>query len=141
MNILEQVLTFIGSTVVSGVTWDVLKTSGTNIIRNFKQKFLSKAIFTSEEQAEKFLEKISSTPSNSIEESKENIKEVYQETTGNDKVNFFEEFFEWVKDNKEEFAKLSSNSIQISSINIRSQSNRGSGNIINTGIWNGNLGR
>ena len=141
MNVLEQVLTFIGSSVVSGVTWDVLKTAGTNIIRNFKQKFLRKDIFTSEEQAEKFLEKISSMPSNNIEESKENIKKVYQETTGNDKVNFFEEFFEWIKVNKEEFAKLSSNSIQISSINVKSQTNTGSGNIINTGIWNGNLGR
>ena len=69
------------------------------------------------------------------------MEKIYQETTGNDKVKIFGEFVEWVKDNQEEFAKLSSNSIQISSVNIKSQSNIGSGNIINTGIWNGNLGR
>lgn len=141
MNVLEQVLTFIGSSVVSGVTWDVLRMSGTSIIRSFKQKFLSKDFFTNEEQAEKYLETISSISSDSIEESEEKMEKVYQEMTGNDKVKIFGEFVEWVKDNQEEFAKLSSNSIQISSINIKSQSNRGSGNIINTGIWNGNLGR
>lgn len=141
MNVLEQVLTFIGSSVVSGVTWDVLRMSGTSIIRSFKQKFLSKGFFTSEEQAEKYLETVSSISSDNIEESEEKMEKVYQETTGNDKVKIFGEFVEWVKDNQEEFAKLFSNSIQISSINIKSQSNTGSGNIINTGIWNGNLGR
>ena len=32
MNVLEQVLTFIGSSVVSGVTWDVLRMSGTSVV-------------------------------------------------------------------------------------------------------------
>ena len=141
MNVLEQVLTFVGLSVVSGITWDGLKTSGAIIIKSFKQKFLSKDFFTSEELAEKYLETISSMPSNSIEESEEQMEKIYQETTENDKVKIFGEFVEWVKDNQEEFAKLSSNSIRISSVNIKSQSNTGSGNIINTGIWNGNLGR
>lgn len=141
MTILEQSLVFIGSSIASGITWDVLKTSGSNIIKNFKEKFLKKNVFENEGQCDEFLERISSNPSNSIKKPFNDVQTIFEDITDNETVNFSEEFQLWLKENEEKLKDLVSNPMQMASVHIGSQTNLGSGNIINTGIWNGNIGR
>lgn len=141
MTILEQALILVGSSVTSGLTWDVIKTSGTTIIKKFKDKFLNKNIFKNEDQCNEFLEKISTNSSISVKKPLKDVQTIYEDITDNDTVNFSEEFVVFLKEIEEELKNIFSNSSQEASISIGSQSNMGSGNIINTGIWNGNIGR
>ncbi len=97
MNIIEQVLTIISSSTVSGITWDILKISGDSIIRSFKQKFLKSNIFKSEKQTEEYLERVLNMSSSSIEETEEITNKIFQKITGNNKEKIFLEFLEWAK--------------------------------------------
>lgn len=42
MSILGSILFFAGSSTASGITWDILKTSGKKLINSFRKRFAEK---------------------------------------------------------------------------------------------------
>lgn len=141
MTILESTLNFVGASIASGITWDLLKTLGTEILRKFKLRFVSEKYFKDENQCEAFLEYITNKETLSDKKPLRDVQNVYVDITENETIKFDLEFELWLKENKEDFEKLILKSSQTASVNIGSQTNTGSGHIINTGIWNGNIGR
>ncbi len=141
MTILEATLNFVGASVASGITWDLLKILGTEILSSFKLKFISEKYFKDENQCNIFFENITNKETFSEKKPLRDVQNVYVDITENETIKFDQEFELWLREYKECFEKLILKSSQNASVNIGSQTNTGSGNIINTGIWNGNLGR
>lgn len=143
MTILEQSLAFIGTSIAGGITWDLLKSSGSTIIESFKSKFKNSNNFTNDEQCIDFLERIVSRLSNSSKNPLRDIQITYEDITDN--VNnaeiFTKDFKDWLIDHESDFKNLVTRNSQSAFLNISNQSNIGSGTIINTGIFNGNMWR
>ncbi|AMJ41008.1 hypothetical protein [Anaerotignum propionicum] len=141
MTILESTLNFVGASIASGITWDLLKTLGTEILSKFKLKFISEKYFKDENQCDAFLEIITNKDTFNDKKPLRDVQNVYVDITENETIKFVQEYELWLKENKEDFEKLILKFSQTASVNIGNQTNTGSGNIINTGIWNGNIGR
>lgn len=136
MTILESILSFTGMSIASGVSWDVLKMSGKNIISGFKKLFLKNDSFSEEKQCEEFLRLITINKPNSKKNPYNDIKSIYEDIVDKPKENFIDIFKQWITENKEDFSKMNNYNNQYASIKIEYQENKGSGTIINAGIIN-----
>lgn len=137
MTILETVLSFVGASLASGITWDLLKYSGEKIITNFKSDFLKEGIFDKDSDCEEFIEEIAKKQSISKKRPFNDIGSVYNEITDKSEEEFVKHFEKWIKQNYKLFEELvQQKSTQNVSVKIEHQENSGNGTIINAGIIN-----
>lgn len=57
-TIIIATLKFLGQSVASGLTWDIMKKTGNKFVALFKNHFVEKKYFKSEKQAEQFLQDV-----------------------------------------------------------------------------------
>lgn len=137
MTILQAVLGFMGSSITSGITWDIIKTSGEKIINKFVNNFIKSGSFKNEDESKSFLKMIADNNAISKKKPFNDVKSIYEEITEKDSTEFIELFEKWIKDNFNEFEKLQQDGYKQSvSVKIEYQENNGSGKIINAGIIN-----
>lgn len=136
-TILQEILSFIGTSIAGGITWDVLKKSGADLISLFKSLFTNRGFFKNEKDAEKFLNKIADNePYN--ENPLEDAYSIYRKCSGKEITEEFKEDFDlWIKENAENFKNISSKSHTIvNGIYIGKQEAKDSAHIINIGQLN-----
>jgi hypothetical protein len=105
-TILFAVLASIGSSVASGMTWDMIKATGQAVINYFAETFTKNKHFTDEQQAKDFLEDIATSAYNGTENPYEEAWRIYNKITGKlaDKA-FQHEFEEWIISEKDALFK------------------------------------
>lgn len=135
-NILEAVLNFTGGTIVSGLTWDLMKGQGNNLVQLFKNIFTKKSFFETEEECERFFKEIIIKTPNSKKTPLRDVKNIYEDIVEIDNDDFIVFFEEWIKRNLDDFIKIAKSDDNRVKVNINSQTNSGSGQIINAGIIN-----
>ena len=110
-TILCAIASCVQDSAISGITWDILKVIGGKIITSFKRIFLEKKSFKDEEQAEKFLKMISEKESYNEDNPLEDVWNMYKRCTQEKATEEFKNEFEsWLKENANEFQKLSEKS-------------------------------
>lgn len=133
-TILMEVLKFIGTSMAGGLTWDVLKGSGSRIIASFKKRFIDAKHFQDESQVEQFLKDISSKESLNKRHPLEDVWAVYDNCTGREaNVLFQMEFKDWINNHRKDFESLGEDIGLKNGISIQKQVNKGHAQVTNIG--------
>lgn len=110
-TILCEVVSFVWNSATSGITWDIMKGIGGKIITSFKRTFLEKKSFKDEKQAEEFLKMICEKECLNKKNPLQDVWTVYENYVEKDATEQFKnEFQNWLKENINEFQKLSEKS-------------------------------
>lgn len=136
MTILQNVMNLLLESAYSGVIWDLTKGCGKNLIKAFSQKFIQNESFKNPDEVTDFWRFISQKEANSRKNPYADVKIIYEDIVDVPKENFIQEFEIWLKENIEELKKMQSENAQSASIYISTQTNSGSGKIVNAGIIN-----
>ncbi len=137
MSILSEIVMFSTSSIVSGITWDILKKEGKKIIYSFKKRFIENKCFDEENECEECLKRLVLEESISKSDPYASAILVYKDISGKRTIDKFKvELEEWIGENKKELEDISSINRQIGSIKIGKQINKGFGKIINAGVYN-----
>ena len=59
-TVLMGAITFLGSSIAGGITWDMLKEGGKWILNGFQERFVKAGHFQDKDEAEQFIRDISS---------------------------------------------------------------------------------
>lgn len=135
-TVLEEALSFIGTSIAGGVTWDILRGSGLKLFNSFKDNFYDKGYFNSEQEIENFIEDLVIREIYNQKNPFKDICGIHEKVTNLDNSKMFAEDFKlWLERNKHAFEGKDYNSIQQSAvINIYgTQSASKGGKIINIG--------
>lgn len=133
-TILMEVLKFIGGSVAGGITWDIMKETGSKILTDFKSRFVKAGCFQDENQAECFFKDISSREPLSKREPLNDVWTVYDNCTGREASDLFKtEFMDWIETNKETIKHLEDHTINGKSFSIQKQINKGHAQVTNIG--------
>lgn len=130
-SILVTAATFIGTSIVGGITWDIIKGGmlKTSFVDKLKIFFNNDPILT-----EKYMEVISTTPSLSKKRPFNDLKSIYEELTDTDTpIGFEESLKEWIKENEKIFNTVSAST---GTFNIKNQVSMDSSTINNIGTQN-----
>lgn len=136
MSILGSILFFAGSSTASGITWDILKTSGKKLINSFRKRFAEKNFFNNENESEECMRRLATEECISKNNPYASAGLVYQDLSLNNSDKFIPELERWIMENKNEFENIMSINKQSGMIKINKQVNMGSGKIINAGVYN-----
>lgn len=137
MNILTAILNFVGASVASGITWDVLKESGKGFIEKFNRKAKKHGWFKDDIECEEFLKKITCESARNVKHPEFDLKSIYSLVADREDVDeFAKEFISWLKENKDELKKVNILGTQRGSIRIMHQEAHDSSTINNAGIIN-----
>lgn len=109
-SILKELVAFMGGSIASGITWDVLKGTGKRIIQSFVARFHSKGFFETKKMSEEFLEKLAKNECYDTEHPMNDVKHIYKKLTGKKADANFEDILKgWIEDNLSSFSELSIN--------------------------------
>lgn len=123
MNLLSQILIFLGSSIAGGITWDILKKSGSFIISQFNDKFTY--FFEDENNAVLYLKELSTNEIDVNINPFEYATTLYNKFPLTKNENEFRDTLEeWFIHNAEAFEQLQNHniSIQINKLNTSSKS-------------------
>ncbi len=131
MTILNSLINFLGGSITSGITWDILKSNGLKIIDSFSTKL--RGYFNNDDKVTKeYLEKICKEITRSNKKPFNDARTIYEEDTDNEFENFENPLSEWIKENIREFIELSKNNInQSGTININAPQTASGNSVIN----------
>lgn len=135
-TVLEGALSFIGTSIAGGVTWDILRGSGLKLFNSFKDNFTDKGYFNSEQEIEDFIKDLVIREIYNQKNPFRDICGIHEKVTNLDNSEMFAEDFKfWLERNKHKFEDNDNNNIHQSSvINIYgTQSASHGGKIINVG--------
>lgn len=133
-TILMEVLKFIGVSAAGGITWDIMKGTGSKILTDFKRHFVKVDCFQDEKQAENFLKDILTKESLNKRHPLEDIWTVYDNCTGKEASDLFKtEFIDWIETNEEAMKHLGDRPIRERGIFIQRQINKGHAQVTNIG--------
>lgn len=133
-TILIEVLKFLGVSTAGGLTWDIIKETGSKLLAVFKKHFVASKYFKDETQAEYFLKCISSKESLNKRNPLEDAWSIYDRCTGEEASDLFKtEFVNWIKQNGEDLIHLGECSESATGIFIQKQINRDNANVTNIG--------
>ena len=105
-TILIAILKFLGTSVGSGVTWDLLKNGSSKIVDNFKKKFVEERYFDSDEKCERFFQELCENRSYDPEEPFDDVKKFYKMYAKGKQYEMFENALtEWLKENGSDMVK------------------------------------
>lgn len=136
MTILNNLLTFAGSSVAGGVTWDALKGAGQYLIDAFVKKYMSK-YFENKEQCNEFFKMLSTQNALSKKSPYNDVESVYEEIVGGTvHEDFCSDLKLWIEENREKLETLVDIKQQKGTVNIAEQNNSGNGTVVNAGIYN-----
>lgn len=136
MTILNNLLTFAGSSIAGGITWDALKGAGQYLMDAFVKKYMGK-YFENKEQCDEFFRILSTQNSLSKKNPYKDVELIYEEITdGNVHEDFCSELKQWIEENKKELETLVDIKQQNGTVNIAEQNNSGTGTVVNAGIYN-----
>lgn len=128
-TLLYAALSFLGTSIAGGITWDVIKSSGQHIIRSFKTKFVSLKFINSEEDAEKLMKAILQNEPYNINCPLDDIWNLYYKYTGRVATEEFQDTLkDWLLDNVSELNMLV-NQVPKSSIYIGKQTIKDNANV------------
>lgn len=136
MSILSAILVFVGSSTASGITWDILKTSGKKLIDSFRKRFVEKKYFNTENEAEEYLERLATQENLCKSAPYASARLVYEDLCHDNSDKFIPELEQWIRENRDQFKNITSINKQSGVIKIEKQINWGSGKIINAGVYN-----
>ena len=106
-TILVQVLTFIGTNVAGGLTWDAIKGAGSRLASAFRKRFTDEKHFKDEEQAEEFFKSICCDKPFHKLKPYENVWGAYNNCTGLEASDSFKSAFKsWIKEMGPDLAEL-----------------------------------
>lgn len=109
-SILEAAIAFTGTSIVGGITWDVIKGSGLNLLKSFEQKFLNSNFFVDKYQCEEFIKTIATKESNSEKRPFNDIRTAFEESTDKNYSDDFQKMFiDWVRENQDVIKNLNRN--------------------------------
>lgn len=122
-SILEAAIAFTGTSIVGGITWDVIKDGGLKLLKSFERKFLDRNFFVDEKQCGDFIKAIATTESISEKRPFNDIRTVFEECTDKDYNDDFQKLFiDWISENQEVFKDLNRNyNNQTATININAK--------------------
>lgn len=131
-TIFISIFSYVSGSVLSGITWDVIKGSGQKIVDSFKEKFKGNNYFINDEQCDNFLEIVFDKKSTSKKRPFNDLRVEYEELTDKNYTEEFECLFsDWINENKIFFEKYNNNSInQSGTININGHQNVSNGGAI-----------
>lgn len=133
-TILMEALKFIGVSAAGGLTWDIMKESGSRLLANFKKHFVNARYFKDESQAEDFFKDISSKESLNKRRPLEDIWSVYDNCTGTEATDLFKtEFIDWIKEHGDDMEHLGECAVQEKGFIIGKQVNKGNAQVTNIG--------
>lgn len=133
-TILIEALKFIGASAVGGITWDIMKESGSRLLVNFKKHFVNDSYFKDESQAEDFLRDISSKESLNKRRPLEDVWSVYDNCTSTEASDLFKtEFIDWMKAHGEDLEHLGECAVQEKGFIIGKQVNKDNAKVTNIG--------
>lgn len=133
-TILIEALKFIGVSAAGGITWDIIKESGSRILANFKKHFVDAGCFKNESQAEDFFKDISSKESLNKRRPLEDIWSVYDNCTGTEASDLFKtKFIDWIKEYGEDMGHLGKCAVQEKGFIIDKQINKDNAQVTNIG--------
>lgn len=136
MSILSAILVFVGSSTASGITWDILKTSGKKLIDSFRKRFVEKNYFNNENESEEYLRRLATEENICKSNPYASAGLVYEDLCHDNSDKFIPELEQWIRENKDQFENITSINKQSGVIKIKKQVNMGSGKIINAGVYN-----
>ena len=134
MTILESILSSVGTSLCSQITWNLLECSGQKLISAFKEKFTKNESFVNEDDCEQFLKDIVEKKPNSKKDPYNDVQSIYNDIVDDPKSNFIELFKTWIDENSGEFEQIPNVNVQNVSVRVGQQQNHGQGNIINAGV-------
>lgn len=119
-TVLESALSFVGTSVAGGVTWDILKGRGLHLYDCFQKRFKNPVYFQTNEEIESFIEDINSKEIYNVKSPFKDVESIYEKCTDKEnKGNFIKDFKEWLTLYKNEFGMISENIVsQSATINI-----------------------
>jgi hypothetical protein len=122
-SILEAAIAFTGTSIVGGITWDVIKGNGLNLLKSFEQKFLNSSFFVDKKQCEDFFKTIATNESNSEKRPFNDIRTVFEESTDKDYSDDFQKMFiDWISENQDVIRDLNRNNYNhTATININAK--------------------
>lgn len=133
-TILMEALKFIGVSAAGGLTWDIMKESGSRLLANFKKYFVNARYFKDESQAEDFFKDISSKESLNKRCPLEDIWSVYDNCTGTEASDLFKtEFIDWIKEHGDDMEHLGECAVQEKGFIIGKQVSKGNAQVTNIG--------
>lgn len=133
-TILMEALKFIGVSAAGGLTWDIMKESGSRLLANFKKYFVNARYFKDESQAEDFFKDISSKESLNKRHPLEDIWSVYDNCTGTEASDLFKtEFIDWIKGHGDDMEHLGECAVQEKGFIIGKQVSKGNAQVTNIG--------
>lgn len=128
-TLLYAALSFLGTSIAGGITWDVIKSSGQHIIKSFKSKFVDLKFVNSEEDAEKLMQAILQNEPYNMNCPLDDIWNLYYKYTGRvATVEFQDTLKNWLLDNVTELNMLA-NQVPKSSIYIGKQTIKDNANV------------
>lgn len=131
MTIMNSVINFLGGSIASGVTWDILKSNGQKLINSFSIK-LKNYFYDDDRLTKEYLEKMCKEIARSNKKPLNDARTIYEECTDNDFKNFESSLSSWIQENIKEFQELSKNEInQSGTININAPQTTNGNSVIN----------
>ncbi len=133
-TVLMGAITFLGSSIAGGITWDMLKAGGKWILNGFQERFVKAGHFQDKDEAEQFIRDISSKELLHKRHPMEDVWAVYDNCTGKEAGALFQaEFQDWLNSSREDFKRLGEEKGGQSGISIQKQVNKGHAQVTNIG--------
>ena len=133
-TILAEILKFIGTSAVGGLTWDIMKKTSGQLLETFKRRFSAEKYFQNEDQAEEFLQKISTKESLYKRRPFEDAWAVYDSCTGLEATDSFKADFEkWIREAGPNIVHSAETFHSINGMVIHEQINKDNATVINIG--------
>lgn len=110
LTILQAMLGFLGPSIASDITWNLIKELGKKLIKTFNTNFKRSGAFNSNIQAERFLKTIATESTGQYIEPGEGIKQAYVKATGQEPSDeFLRELQRWFHAEGDSFTRLHNN--------------------------------